>query len=189
MLYVRPFIVVSVKCFGLILKGRTLGCDHSALKLVFGVLFLFLGGYQLKANYRNRILLACCDYSRFICFGLGFCASGLPWSETLANGSSSIEFRFACLSDQGEPGCFLGIFLPYFSVFVFGLAGVAWSCLWLFAVLWLFRVIWGFGVLGTSGGLLVSGAAWGCRGCVRFLGLPLVSWASWGGLGLLRLDL
>ena len=46
-----------------------------------------------------------------------------------------------------------------------------------------------FGVHGTSGGLLVSGVAWGCRGCVRFLGLSLVSSASWGGLGLLRIHL
>ena len=80
-------------------------------------------------------------------------------------------------------------FLVYFSVFVFGFDGVAWSCLWSSAVLWLFRVIWDVRGAWDFWGFLVSGAVWGRRGCVRLLGLSLVSWASWGGLGLLRLDL
>ena len=66
------------------------------------------------------------------------------------------------------------------------LLGVACDRLWSGACFGIYGV---FGVHGTSGGLLVSGVAWGCRGCVRFFGLSLVSSAYWGGLGLLRIHL
>ena len=82
--------------------GGGFGCDLSARKLVFGV-FFFLGSYQLKANYRKRIMLTCSYYLRFICVCLDFCAIGLHWAETSANGSPSIELRFACFSDWGQP--------------------------------------------------------------------------------------
>ena len=77
------------------------------------------------------------------------------------------------------------IFLCLFLVLM-DLLGVACGRLRSFAIFGLYGM---FGVHGTSGGFFVFGVAWGCRGCVRFLGLSLVSWASLGGLGLLRLDL
>ena len=52
------------------------------------------------------------------------------------------------------------------------LLGVACDRLWSCACFGIYGM---FGVHGTSGGLLVSGFAWGRRGCVRFFGLSLVS--------------
>ena len=94
--------------------------------------------------------------------------------------STEISLKLGCSS-----WIFWFIFLCLFLVLM-DLLGVACGRLRSFAIFGLYGM---FGVHGTSGGFLVFGVAWGCRGCVRFLGLFLVSWASLGGLGLLRLDL
>ena len=65
------------------------------LNAFWGVFFALFRKLPIQIYFRKRFSSTFCVSSRFCCFGLDFCASGLLWAEILANGSPSIELRFA----------------------------------------------------------------------------------------------